>query len=148
TVTVPAKRAEIPPAGPAATARHVSDDWLAEISHWNGFEDACSPAGLASGKRARVLLADDNRDMRDYARRLLESNFDVVAVCDGEQALAEARSHPPDLVLSDVMMPRLDGFGLLAALRADPRTSTTPVILLSARAGEESRVEGLQAGAD
>ena len=70
------------------------------------------------------------------------------AVPDGEAALAAARARPPDLVLADVMMPRLDGFGLLSALRADPRTATIPVILLSARAGEESRVEGLEAGAD
>ena len=86
--------------------------------------------------------------MRDYVRRLLEPRYDVEAVPDGEAALAAARASPPDLVLSDVMMPRLDGFGLLAALRADPRTATIPVILLSARAGEESRVEGLEAGAD
>jgi PAS domain S-box-containing protein len=101
-----------------------------------------------AGPRPRILWADDNADMRDYVRRLLAPQYDVEAVPDGEAALAAARAHSPDLVLSDVMMPRLDGFGLLAALRADPRTSTTPVILLSARAGEESRVEGLQAGAD
>jgi CheY-like chemotaxis protein len=101
-----------------------------------------------AGPRPRILWADDNADMRDYVRRLLAPLYDVEAVPDGEAALAAARARSPDLVLSDVMMPRLDGFGLLAALRADPRTSTTPVILLSARAGEESRVEGLQAGAD
>ncbi len=98
--------------------------------------------------RPRILWADDNADMRDYVRRLLGPRYDVEAVADGEAALAAARARPPELVLTDVMMPRLDGFGLLAALRADPRTRTTPVILLSARAGEESRVEGLQAGAD
>ena len=70
------------------------------------------------------------------------------AVPDGEAALEAARAVPPDLVLSDVMMPRLDGFGLLRALRADERTRQLPVILLSARAGEESAVEGLDAGAD
>ena len=86
--------------------------------------------------------------MRDYVRRLLEPRYNVEAVADGEAALAAARASPPDLVLSDVMLPRLDGFGLLGALRADSRTSTIPVILLSARAGEESRVEGLEAGAD
>ena len=86
--------------------------------------------------------------MREYVRRLLAERYDVEAVPDGEAALAAARARPPDLVLSDVMMPRLDGFGLLNALRADPRTQTIPVILLSARAGEEARVEGLEAGAD
>jgi signal transduction histidine kinase len=86
--------------------------------------------------------------MRDYLRRLLGVGYDVEAVADGNAALAAAREHLPDLVLADVMMPGLDGFGLLASLRADPRTRTIPVIMLSARAGEEARVEGLQAGAD
>ena len=99
-------------------------------------------------KRPRILWADDNADMRQYVRRLLGERYDVEAVPDGEAALEAARARPPDLVLSDVMMPRLDGFGLLNALRADPATRAIPVILLSARAGEESRVEGLEAGAD
>ena len=108
--------------------------------------DPASEGG--DSRRPRILWADDNADMRDYVRRLLEPRYDVEAVPDGEAALAAARASPPDLVLSDVMMPRRDGFGLLSALRADPRTRTIPVILLSARAGEESRVEGLEAGAD
>jgi PAS domain S-box-containing protein len=98
--------------------------------------------------RPRVLVADDNADMRQYVRRLLAEHYRVEAVPDGQAALAAARERPPDLILSDVMMPRLDGFGLLRELRADPLTQSLPVILLSARAGEESRVEGLQAGAD
>src|SRR5262245_57022385 len=96
----------------------------------------------------RVLLADDNSDMREYVRRLLVANYDVEAVADGEAALQAARERPQDLVLSDVMMPKLDGFGLLKALREDKRLATIPVILLSARAGEEARVEGMEAGAD
>ncbi len=98
--------------------------------------------------RGRVLLADDNADMRNYVARLLSPHFDVEAVSDGQQALERALNHPPDLVLSDVMMPGLDGFSLLKALRTEPATGTLPVILLSARAGEESRVEGIEAGAD
>lgn len=98
--------------------------------------------------RQRILLADDNSDMRDYVRRLLATRYEVEAVADGEAALEAARARRFDLVLSDVMMPKLDGFGLVHALRADERTRTTPVILLSARAGEESRVEGMEAGAD
>jgi signal transduction histidine kinase len=72
----------------------------------------------------------------------------VEAVANGAQALAAIRRQRPDLVLADVMMPELDGFDLLRALRADPATATLPVILLSARAGEEATVEGLEAGAD
>ena len=86
--------------------------------------------------------------MREYVRRLLSQHWEVVAVADGLKALEVACERVPDLVLADVMMPGLDGFALLRALRADPRTATLPVILLSARAGEESRVEGLEAGAD
>jgi signal transduction histidine kinase len=86
--------------------------------------------------------------MREYVRRLLEGSYTVEAVENGTRALEAARARPPDLVLSDVMMPGLDGFGLLRALKADARTASVPVILLSARAGEEAKVEGLEAGAD
>jgi signal transduction histidine kinase len=101
-----------------------------------------------AAQRGRVLLADDNSDMRAYVYRLLNPHFDVEAVADGREALDRALNHPPDLILSDIMMPELDGFELLKALRTEPATSTLPVILLSARAGEESRVEGIEAGAD
>jgi PAS domain S-box-containing protein len=97
---------------------------------------------------SRILLADDNIDMREYVQRLLLQQYEVVAVADGESALETARQLRPNLILTDIMMPRLDGFGLLRALRADPELNDIPVILLSARAGEESRVEGLDAGAD
>lgn len=95
-----------------------------------------------------ILLADDNADMRDYVKRLLGRRYRVQAVADGESALRAARERVPDLVLTDIMMPGLDGMELLRALRADPRTREVPIILLSARAGEESKVEGLEAGAD
>ncbi|MEA2737554.1 MAG: hypothetical protein QOH05_861 [Acetobacteraceae bacterium] len=102
----------------------------------------------SSQERRRILLADDNADMRDYVIRLLHAGYDVEAVRDGQEALAAARARRPDLILSDVMMPRMDGFGLLAGVRADPELRDLPVILLSARAGEEARLEGLEAGAD
>jgi PAS domain S-box-containing protein len=108
--------------------------------------DTHKPPG--SRLQPRVLLADDNADMREYVRRLLGQQYQVEVVADGVAALAAARERAPDLVLSDVMMPRLDGFGLLRELRADERTRDIPLILLSARAGEESKVEGLAAGAD
>ncbi|HEX5109781.1 MAG TPA: ATP-binding protein [Vicinamibacterales bacterium] len=96
----------------------------------------------------RVLIADDNADMRDYLARILGQSYRVEVVADGAAALQRVRANPPDLVLTDVMMPTLDGFGLLAAIRADQRSRTIPVVLLSARAGEEARIEGLHAGAD
>ncbi len=99
-------------------------------------------------EKPRILVADDNADMRRYIIRLLERRYSVRAVSDGEEAVSAAKEHRPDLVLSDVMMPRLDGFGLIRKLRSDPQTREIPVILLSARAGEESRIEGVEAGAD
>ena len=99
-------------------------------------------------RHARIVLADDNADMRDYLARLLGEHYGVEAVVNGTQALAAIRRERPDLVISDVMMPELDGFGLLRELRADPVTVTLPVMLLSARAGEEATAEGLEAGAD
>ena len=104
-------------------------------------------AGVA--RRKRILLADDNADMRDYIKRLFkDGNWDIETVADGKAALDAIRASPPDLVLTDVMMPRLDGFGLLQAIRADEAIKELPVIILSARAGEEARVEGLDMGAD
>ena len=97
---------------------------------------------------ARILLVDDNADMRDYLQRILSEYYTVDLAVDGETALAVAQNTPPDLILSDVMMPRMDGFELLRQLRGDSRTREIPILLLSARAGEESAVEGLEAGAD
>ena len=97
---------------------------------------------------ARILVADDNPDMRNYVRRLLGSRWDIQTVSDGQDALDAIRARKPNLVLTDVMMPRLDGFGLLREIRNDQDLRDLPVIVLSARAGEEARVEGLDAGAD
>jgi signal transduction histidine kinase len=97
---------------------------------------------------ARILVVDDNADMRDYLYRLLSQRYEVETVEDGIAAIAVIQQSIPDLVLTDVMMPRLDGFRLLQALRNEPQTQNLPIILLSARAGEESRIEGLEAGAD
>ncbi|HEY3626801.1 MAG TPA: ATP-binding protein, partial [Terracidiphilus sp.] len=102
----------------------------------------------APERRPVILLADDNADMRDYVRGLLSGRFDVHVAPNGKEAVALAGEIHPDLILSDVMMPEMDGFAMLAHIRNDARLYTTPVIMLSARAGEESRVEGLGAGAN
>jgi signal transduction histidine kinase len=101
-----------------------------------------------SSERPRVLLADDNPDMREYVSRLLSEQYEIEAVPNGKIALQAIERQRPDVVLSDVMMPELDGFGLVRAIRANSRLKTLPVILLSARAGEEATVEGLAQGAD
>jgi len=108
--------------------------------------------GTAAGSDtagARIVLADDNSDLRDYVARLLRSQgWTVDEAADGLTALEHIRARVPDLVLTDVMMPGLDGFALLRALRNDPGTINVPVVVLSARAGEDSRVEGAERGAD
>ncbi|GEP04313.1 hypothetical protein MOX02_23510 [Methylobacterium oxalidis] len=98
--------------------------------------------------RGRIVLADDNADMRAYVERLLGAEHEVAAVADGGAALAALRERRADLLLTDVMMPVLDGIALTRAVREDPALRTVPVILLSARAGTEAGVEGLEAGAD
>jgi PAS domain S-box-containing protein len=109
---------------------------------------AVVPAETDDG-RPRVLIADDNADMREYLTNLLRSSgYEVSDVADGRQALEAIRIQAPDLLISDVMMPELDGLELLTALRGDLRTAALPVLLLSARAGQEASIEGLQAGAD
>ena len=149
TVTIPKGRAHLPAerikgetAAPSAARAHA---YVAEALGWL---PRTEHAVAAPRTGPRVLLADDNADLRDYAHRLLAEHYDVEAVADGQAALEAARARPPQLVISDVMMPRLDGFGLIRELRADPALRAIPVILLSARAGEEARVEGLGKGAD
>ncbi len=130
---------------------------LEEALRWSGAEP--KPAANAAAApdappvtppadAPRLLVVDDNADLREYMVSLLSERYVVETAVDGAAGLEAARAHPPALILSDVMMPRLDGFGLLQAVRGDPRLEDIPVILLSARAGEESTVEGLEAGAD
>ena len=121
--------------------------YLAEADRWLADEPETTGADPREG-RPCVLVVDDNTDMRRYVADLLGDQYAVVTAVDGQQALELARAAPPDLVLTDVMMPRLDGFGLLAALRSDPSTMHVPVVMLSARSGEEAAVIGLEAGAD
>ncbi len=97
---------------------------------------------------ARILIADDNADMREYLTRLLSPHWLVETVEDGQEALMSVRNQLPDLILSDVMMPGMSGIDLLRELRSQPRTSHIPIVLLSARSGEESVLEGLDTGAD
>jgi signal transduction histidine kinase len=123
----------------------------AEATRWAGAsraEGRDPEAAPAKTESARVLVVDDNADLRQYLSGLLSPTYDVATATDGLAALEAVRARMPDIVVSDVMMPGLDGFGLLRALRADASTASLPVILLSARAGEESAIEGLDAGSD
>jgi PAS domain S-box-containing protein len=162
TATIPFGRAHLPAervnAGPAHASTHVrvqayvdeAIGWLegSATPHASSSDDLGFGAAGATRDSYRIVLADDNPDMRDYVRRLLGEIYEVEAVADGQAALEAAWRRRPHLVLSDIMMPRLDGFGLLKALRNDSDLRDVPVILLSARAGEEAKLEGLDAGAD
>jgi PAS domain S-box-containing protein len=98
--------------------------------------------------RHRVLVCDDNADMRDYVKRMLAPQFEVITAFNGQDAFDKTSKYLPDLVVSDIMMPVLNGFELLKKIRTHNHLKNIPVIFLSARAGEESKVEGLDAGAD
>ncbi len=126
--------------------------WLPDITDREEFASDADlldrPPASSDAKRARILLADDNADMRAYVARLLSVRHDVEATADGQAALEAALDRRPDLILTDIMMPGLDGFGLIKAIRAKESLRDLPVIILSARAGEQASIEGLSAGAD
>ncbi|PLV53205.1 histidine kinase [Mycobacterium tuberculosis variant microti OV254] len=157
---LPADEISAPPATPP-TPGVIAEPYVQEALRWlpgdldaesatsfTAMMTAVAPAGHQRDG-TRVLVADDNADMREYLTHLLQtSGYQVSTVGDGQQALDAIRAEAPDLVISDVMMPRLDGLQLLAALRGEPRTAALPVLLLSARAGQEASVKGLLAGAD
>ena len=121
-----------------------------EAIRWLGGEASAREEPEPMPGAPRIILADDNADMRAYIQRILgAAGYQVDAYGDGASALAAVRSGPlPDLLLSDVMMPDMDGFALVGELRADAATTGLVVMLISARAGEEARLEGLAAGAD
>jgi len=147
---------------PAVAAQgRTASAHAAEAAHWAGTRPTGGvSAGVARdtagkderagqpGARPSVLVVDDNADLRTYLTELLSSVYDVSTAGDGVEALEAIRARRPDIVVSDVMMPRLDGAGLVRALREEPATVSLPVILLSARAGEEAAVEGIDAGSD
>lgn len=150
TIHIPLGHAHLPADNIVHTAAHAGADsyhaFVEEASRW---DDPALPKTTASQEeRPYVLLADDNADMREYIRKLLGDRCEVAAVKDGAAALEAIARRPPDLVISDVMMPLIDGFALVKLLKQNPVTMNLPVLLLSARAGEEATVEGLTAGAD
>lgn len=153
TVTLPKGHVHLPAAQVNRAARHsvrgdISAPYTLEAVRW--LTEQAPPITVREARRGQpiVLFADDNADMRDYVGRLLSSRYDVRLAVDGASALASVKESAPDIVISDVMMPGLNGLSLLHALRSDEATRSIPVILLSAKAGEGSRVDGMEAGAD
>lgn len=158
TVSIPRGHAHLPadqasteeaplPAPRSASAYALeAASWVAEAP---GTVEGVAPAtGATLAVRPRIVLADDSPDMRHYMCRMLQADYEVEAHADGQQALDAIRRRLPDIVIADVMMPVMNGLELLTALRADVRTRALPIVMVSARAGEEARVEGIEAGAD
>jgi signal transduction histidine kinase len=156
TVTIPTDRPssrsdQVPASGQVPSS---AMPFVEEARRWIGAaspstdHDAVSGADAGTTGPARILVVDDNADMREYLHRLLASTWTVAVAVNGREALDLVARHPPDLIVTDVMMPEVDGLELLRRIRCDPATRGIPVIMLSARAGEESRLEGLAAGAD
>lgn len=153
-VTIPVHQpgaAQAPQPG-ARAASSTSADELQRLAATVAAPVSLPPADLGEAVHARglprVLVADDNADLRAYLGRLLVDRFDVVFAADGAAAWDALHGEPPDVLVADVMMPKLDGLELVRRIRRDPELQSLPVVLLSARAGEESRVEGFAAGAD
>ena len=161
-VTIPRGKAHLPEAwqreAPQRRPGSIVETYVSEALRWLPDGESASEAGAADeanatraepgADRPRIVWADDNGDMREYVRRLLGTRYEVEAVADGAAALEAVRREVPALVLSDVMMPKVDGISLVKTLRADPHTRSVPIVLLSARAGEEARIEGFDIGAD
>ncbi|MEV7552184.1 SpoIIE family protein phosphatase [Amycolatopsis sp. NPDC089917] len=158
TVRLPFGSAHLPAgslaeSGDRSGSGSTSEPYVLEAGRWSSETPDIAGAAETSAWRqatpARVVIADDNADMREYLTRLLAgAGYVVEAVADGGEAINAVRARPPDLLISDVMMPGLDGLGLVERLRGEPRTAAVPVLLLSARAGQEASIEGLRAGAD
>ncbi len=154
---LPAEQIVLTPTGGATNIFRETEGFLAESSRWLDYEARSRTTDMSpmlpatndgTDDRLRVLVVDDNLDMREYIVGLLADHYAVETAPDGVVALKMVRASPPDLVLTDVMIPGLDGFGLLAAMRSDPTTMHVPIVMLSARAGDEATIEGLEAGAD
>lgn len=155
TVTLPKGNAHLPQdllhtRRTSSSAASGAEAFVSEALRWLPDAQTSSNHETDSKKANRPLIvfADDNADMRDYVSRLLADRYEVIAVGDGQAAFDAIEKKLPDLVLSDVMMPVMDGFEFLRRVRADEQAREIPVILLSARAGEESRIEALEASAD
>jgi signal transduction histidine kinase len=135
-------------AAPTPEIKHAQA-FVQEASDWlRGVSDLQQEPGLVQHQTDQwILVVDDNADMREYLLRLLNPMWTVKLAADGLEALGIIEETPPDLLIADIMMPRLDGLGLVQRLREREDTRNLPVLLLSAKAGEEARAEGIESGA-
>lgn len=152
TVTIPLGKDHLPAsqvnAGFVDNTETPELAFVEEASMLTGNNNKKEGAERSNVSKLPVLVADDNADMLQYLYSLLQAEYEVVTAVNGKDALEKMRDYKPLLVLSDVMMPVMNGIELLKAIKANPETENIPVILLTARAGEESMIEGYEIGAD
>ena len=154
TVRIPRGKAHLPQdrivtEEPPSRTASAAQPYLEEMLGWLPEDPEPTPAAPAAGpSQERLLVVDDNADMRKYLLRLLQDRWQVETAPDGAAALEQISKRPPNLIIADIMMPKVDGLELLRRVRDEAATAQIPVLLLSARAGEEASVGGLRAGAD
>ena len=149
--------ADAPASPPVASSGKLAEELAKDATRWlrgasvppgDVQEDLVGvPVRAPAAACGRIIVVDDNADLRAYLERLLRPRWEVELTPDGESALNAATRRRPDLFLADVMMPGLDGFQFIERVREHPGLKHTPVVLLTARAGETAAIEGLRAGA-
>lgn len=152
TVTLPYIKAHRSPA-PSDTSL---DDEVSDVSSSQARDgkkatstNPMSPLSNGGGAALQtILIVEDNADVAQFISRQLEGRYTIHFAADGEQGIEQAQQLLPDLVITDVMMPHTDGYELCRTLRGNPLTSRIPIIIITAKTGEEDRIQGLQAGAD
>ena len=154
TVTLPVGTAHGEEAGPVVEVEPdvQGASWALSVdpAETGSSTDQAEPALEApeDEDRLTILIVEDNAEVRVFVKGHLGETYRIVEAADGAEGLALARAITPDLILSDVMMPRLDGYGLCRALKHDPALHFIPIILLTARAAAEDKLAGLEEGAD
>ncbi|MCP5105860.1 MAG: response regulator [bacterium] len=147
-VRLPLGKEHLEPAEIGAVSQTVAETFKPINSDEDEQEEEEFDMETAVEEKNIVLIVEDNADVRSYVRGSLEPLYTVVETVDGREGIGRAREIIPDLIISDVMMPGADGYELCRELKKDIKTSHIPIVLLTARASEESTVRGLETGAD
>ena len=153
TVTLPLgkehlQKDEIVDRGETVKAGLVAEDFVPSNGRETLMETEKVRENGTASESPVLLIVEDNIDMRQYIRKTLSAHYQIIEAENGKDGVKKAEENMPDLVISDVMMPEMDGITMTAKLKEDIHTSHIPVILLTAKATEESKISGLNTGAD
>ena len=105
-----------------------------------------SPSTLHPSPSTKLLIVEDNDDLRQFLVSILQSDYEMMQACNGREGLEKAQAEQPDFILTDVMMPEMDGLEMVHRIKADQNISHIPIVILSAKASMDDRLEGLRAG--